>query len=69
MPVNHLVDTRQENVVKLRVGKDIVYKDALAFLNGGSGDADNRTSNADPPFHHIWNSQAVDFWLRSRVRA
>lgn len=39
MPVNHLSGTRQENV-KPRVGEDIVYKYALAFLNGGSGDAD-----------------------------
>lgn len=69
MPVNHLVDTREENVVKPRVGKAIVYKDALAFLNSGSGDVDNRTSNTDPPFHHVWNSQAVGFWLHSRVRA
>jgi len=61
MPVNHLVDTREENVVKPRVGKDIVYKDALAFFNGGSGDVDNRTSNTDPLFHHIWNSQVVDY--------
>lgn len=65
MPVNHLVDARQEDVVKPRVGKDIVYKDA--FLNGGSGDVDNRSGNADSPFHRIWNSQAVDFWLRSGV--
>ena len=50
MPINHLVGTRRENEVKPRVGKNIVYKDALAFLNGGSGDADNRASNADPPF-------------------
>lgn len=51
MPLNHLVGTRQENEGKPRVGKDIVYKDALTFLNGGSGDADNRASNANPPFH------------------
>jgi hypothetical protein len=64
VPVNHLVDARQEDVVKPRVGKDIVYKDALDFLNGGSGDVDNRSSNANSPFHRIWSSQAVDFWLR-----
>lgn len=72
MPVDHRVDNaRPEDVVKPRVGKDIVYKDAwaLAFLNGGTGDVGTRSSSADSPFHRIGSSQAVDFWQRSRVRA